>query len=109
MKWDNIRDCSELDNFAHICNHRVVDLSESFELEQGVRQGSCIGPMMFNDVQLLCLMLISNISKHSHAYADDHQICISLYPDYNTNTNKRRGGVVASRTFDPSVRIPAYP
>ena len=55
--------------------------SDSFPLNFGVPQGSCLGSLLFN----ICASKLFEVIKHhfpdAHAYADDLQLYISFKPD----------------------------
>ena len=55
-------------------------LSDSFDLNFGVPQGSCCGPVLFS---VYCRQLMEVVKGHLpkvHGYADDHQLYLSFRP-----------------------------
>lgn len=56
-------------------------LSEDFQLDCGVPQGSCLGPLLF----MICVSELFEVIKEylsqAHAYADDTQLHLSLKAD----------------------------
>ena len=55
--------------------------SEQFTLDQGVPQGSCLGPVEFTDYSSPVFSVIDQHGKLGHAYADDHQVYCGFHPD----------------------------
>lgn len=48
--------------------------SDKLSLDQGVPQGSCLGPVMFTQYASSIFSVIEKHDKAAHGYADDHQI-----------------------------------
>ena len=57
------------------------NLSEKFNLQCGVSQGSCLGPLLFTIYASKLFEVIKNYLPQSHAYADDTQLYLSFNAD----------------------------
>jgi len=55
-------------------------LSDNFSLEQGVPQGSCLGPVMFTMYSSSIFSVTEKHNKECHGYADDHQLYDAIDP-----------------------------
>lgn len=55
-------------------------MSEMFELDKGVPQGSCLGPVLFTEYASSIFEVIHGHSMIAHGYADDHQLYDSFQP-----------------------------
>ena len=58
------------------------NLSEKFNLQCGVSQGSCLGPLLFTIYASKLFEVIKNYLSQSHAYVDDTQ----LYQSFNADS-----------------------
>jgi len=62
--------------------------SKHFDLQYGVPQGSCLGPLLF----VTCASKLFSVLEHhlpdAHAYADDTQLYISFKPDSSAEQSK---------------------
>ena len=56
-------------------------VSHQFDLDQGVPQGSCLGPVEFTEYCSPVFYVINQHGKLGHAYADDHQVYCTFHPD----------------------------
>ena len=54
---------------------------EQFKLDQGVPQGSCLGPVVFTEYSSIVFSVIDQHGKLGHAYANDHQVDCGFHPD----------------------------
>ena len=66
-----------------MCYFRVsVDgtFSDRFDLECGVPQGSCLGPLLFTIYTSKLFDILRSHLSHVHAYADDTQLYMSFKP-----------------------------
>ena len=54
--------------------------SDKYELSFGVRQGSCLGPLLFILYASKFLDIFGNHLPHSHCFADDSQLYVSFKP-----------------------------
>ena len=71
-------------SYLHSRSQQIIiggTTSDSFSLNQGVPQGSCLGPVMFTQYASSCFDIINRHSKMGHGYADDHQIYHSFNPE----------------------------
>ena len=55
--------------------------SEQFNLDQGVPQGSCLGPVEFTEYSSPVFSVIDQHGKLGHTYADDRQAYCGFHPD----------------------------
>ncbi len=55
-------------------------LSDTFGLEYGVPQGSCLGPILFTHYASTLFDIISKHLCQAHGYADDHQLYLGFTP-----------------------------
>ena len=54
--------------------------SEQFKLDQGVLQGSCLGPVVFTYYSRPVFSVNDQHGKLVHAYADDYQVYCGFHP-----------------------------
>ena len=59
-------------------------LSQSFDLQWGVPQGSCLGPLLFTIYSSDLFSLLESHLPTAHAYADDTQLYLSFSPSVGT-------------------------
>jgi len=59
-------------------------LSQSFDLQWGVPQGSCLGPLLFTIYSSDLFSLWESHLPTAHAYADDTQLYLSFSPSVGT-------------------------
>ena len=80
-----------LDWFASYLSCRIQrvsvhgTLSDSFKLDCGVPQGSCLGPLLFTIYASRLFDITENHLPNSHCYADDTQLYVSCKPDDTTS------------------------
>lgn len=60
-------------------------LSESFNMEYGVPQGSCLGPLLFTLYASEIFNIISYHLPDVHGFADDTQLYLAFKPDNKTD------------------------
>ena len=56
-------------------------ISKRFELQYGVSQGSCLGPLLFVLYVSKLFQILESHLPDAHAFADDNQLYVSFKPD----------------------------
>ena len=74
---------------------------EKFNLQCGVRQGSCLGPLLFTTYASKLFEVIKNYLPQSHAYADDTQLYLAFNADSACSEND---AVEAMEQFIQAIR-----
>ena len=59
-------------------------LSCPFDLNCGVPQGSCLGPLLFIIYASKLFKIVEHYLPDAHCFADDTQLCLSFKPLGNT-------------------------
>jgi hypothetical protein len=59
--------------------------SKRFQLQRGVPQGSCLGPLLFLMYASGLFNVVEPHLPEAHAFADDSQLYVSFQPTENTN------------------------
>ena len=67
------------DRFQHVIIENLY--SNKFNLEHGVPQGSCLGPLLFSIYTSHLFEIISRHLPQVHCYADDTQLYLAFKPD----------------------------
>jgi len=64
------------------CQRVMIDgtLSDVFQLNHGLPQGSCLGPLLFLLYSSKLFKIISNHLPQAHSYADDTQLYLAFKP-----------------------------
>ena len=86
MEYVEIKVLSWFSSYLSGRSQRVMlngTLSDSSDLNFGVQQGSCLGPLLFILYASKLFDIINNHSPDSHGFADDDtQLYVSFKPDY---------------------------
>ena len=75
-------------------------LSEEFEVDYGVPQGSCLGPLLFTIYASELFNIIKGHLPSAHCYADDTQLYLSFSPKQEngqTDARHQRNGKMCGR------------
>ena len=77
-------------------------LSDSFGLDWGVPQGSCLGPLLYIIYSSKFFKIIEQHLPEAHCYADDSQLYLSFKPDMVTS---QQDAVVTMQNCINDVRL----
>ena len=69
---------------SHCISVRIT-LSRRFNLECGIPQGPCLGPLLFTLYTSRLFQIVQAHLSDVHCFADDTQLCISFCPNDATN------------------------
>ena len=74
-------------NLSHRAQRVAVNrgLLDTFPLEQGVPQGSCLGPLMFTVYISELFDIVGGRLPRVHSYADDTQLYLAFSPNVQSD------------------------